>query len=52
MVKNQEDKVQPVICHEGTEECRGIVSSLLFFNLAARWRWVVNTMPRPLCPLE
>jgi hypothetical protein len=29
--------------HRGS---RGIV--LLFFNLGARWRWVVNAMPRPL----
>lgn len=27
---------------------RGIASSVLFFNLGARWRWVVNTMPSPL----
>jgi len=23
-----------------------------FFNLGARWRWVVNAMPRPLYPRE
>jgi len=29
---------------------RGI--SLLFFNLCARWGWVVNATPRPLCSRE
>jgi hypothetical protein len=25
-------------------------SIVLIFNLGARWRWVVNAMPRPLYP--
>jgi catalase len=29
---------------------RGI--ALLFFNLGARWGWVVNATPRPLYPRE
>jgi hypothetical protein len=29
---------------------RGI--ALLFFNLGARWGWVVNSTPRPLYPRE
>jgi len=26
--------------------------AVLFFNLCARWGWVVNTTPRPLYPRE
>ena len=26
--------------------------AVLFFNLCARWRWVVNATPRPLYPQE
>ena len=29
---------------------RGV--ALLFFNLCARWEWVVNATPRPLYPRE
>jgi len=30
---------------------RGVkVQLYFFFNLGARWKWVVNATPRPLCP--
>jgi hypothetical protein len=29
---------------------RGI--AILFFNLGTKWRWVVNSTPRPLYPRE
>ena len=40
-------KVHPKIGHDVPEGCRG-ASVLLFFNLGARWGWVVNATPRPL----
>jgi len=39
-------KVHPRTSHEGPEG--GVVYLYSFFNLGARWSWVVNATPRPL----
>jgi len=44
-------KVHPRIGHDVAESSRG-ASVLLFFNLGARWGWVVNATPRPLYHCE
>ena len=43
------DKVHSIISNEGP---RGVVEVYLhsFFNLSARWWWVVDTMPQLLYP--
>ena len=44
-------KFQPRTVHEGTEG--GVdVQLYSFFNLDARWEWVVSATPRPLYPRE
>jgi hypothetical protein len=48
---NGKGKTHPITGHEGPEgEQR--YRSTLFFNLSARWGWVVNATPRPLYPRE
>jgi len=42
-------KVHPRTRHKGPE---GVEYSYSFFNLGARWGWVVNATPRPLSPRE
>ena len=38
---------------QATKAQRGSTGiALLFFNLGARWGWVVNATPRPLYPLK
>jgi len=44
-------RFHPITGHEGPE--RGVrVYLYSFFNLGARWVWVVDTTPRPLYPRE
>jgi len=42
-------KFHPIAGHEGREGGGGVEVQLhCFFNLGARWRWVVSATPRPL----
>jgi hypothetical protein len=43
-------KGRPIASHEGTGGVE--VYHYGFFNLGARWGWVVNATPRPLYPQE
>jgi hypothetical protein len=42
------DNIQHTAGHEGPEG--STVIALLFFNIGARWGWVVSATPRPLLP--
>ena len=43
----EKGKGHPLTSHEGPE-----VEYRLFFNLGAKWGWVVNATPRPLYPRD